>query len=256
MARNKGTYTPKDYTGVRFFKTVALEPTEKKSSDGSTIWLIQCDCGKVFERKFKSGKSCGCSMRNNSGQFTAPDFTGVTIKDITCLSRSHEKATNGYSIWRMRCNLCSAEIDLPSYHIARQSVSHNCRAWLDKHKPPDGRPCLPDNGSHVNILYGHCRYGAKSRKLDFQITKAEARTMFESNCYYCGAPPSVSCTHTNLRGTYAWNGIDRIDNTKGYFLENCVPCCTQCNFAKSNHTHSAFLDWVRRVYHHSAAILD
>jgi 5-methylcytosine-specific restriction endonuclease McrA len=28
------------------------------------------------------------------------------------------------------------------------------------------------------------------------------------------------------------NGIDRKNNSLEYTLENCVPCCRQCNFAK------------------------
>jgi 5-methylcytosine-specific restriction endonuclease McrA len=29
-------------------------------------------------------------------------------------------------------------------------------------------------------------------------------------------------------------GIDRIDNNKGYFWENCVPACKECNTSKSS----------------------
>ena len=32
------------------------------------------------------------------------------------------------------------------------------------------------------------------------------------------------------------NGVDRVDNTKGYSVDNSVPCCKFCNTAK--HTMS------------------
>jgi hypothetical protein len=31
---------------------------------------------------------------------------------------------------------------------------------------------------------------------------------------------------------YVYNGIDRLDSSKGYVLENCVPCCSEINWAK------------------------
>lgn len=44
------------------------------------------------------------------------------------------------------------------------------------------------------------------------------------------------------------NGIDRVDNSKGYTSDNCVPCCWACNNAKKNNSSSEFLAWVDGVY--------
>ena len=44
------------------------------------------------------------------------------------------------------------------------------------------------------------------------------------------------------------NGIDRVDSSKGYTLENSVPCCKYCNIAKHTMTSTEFYAWVRRVY--------
>jgi hypothetical protein len=35
-----------------------------------------------------------------------------------------------------------------------------------------------------------------------------------------------------------YNGIDRVDNEKGYLVENCVPCCFTCNSLKKSVTKS------------------
>lgn len=45
-----------------------------------------------------------------------------------------------------------------------------------------------------------------------------------------------------------YNGIDRIDNSKGYNLDNCVTCCTQCNTAKMQETEEDFKKWIIDVY--------
>lgn len=56
----------KDYSGQRFGKLIVVEPTEKRSSNGSVVWLCKCDCGNYTEvsaKEFRKGartKSCGC----------------------------------------------------------------------------------------------------------------------------------------------------------------------------------------------------
>jgi len=45
-----------------------------------------------------------------------------------------------------------------------------------------------------------------------------------------------------------YNGIDRIDNLKGYLKNNIVPCCKFCNTAKSSMSQTEFKEWINRVY--------
>ena len=47
------------------------------------------------------------------------------------------------------------------------------------------------------------------------------------------------------------NGIDRIDNKKGYVKDNCVSCCKYCNFAKHTMTEDEFYKWIKKVYEYS-----
>lgn len=50
--------------------------------------------------------------------------------------------------------------------------------------------------------------------------------------------------------TFKYNGIDRVDNSKGYTITNCVTCCKTCNSAKSNMTTSNFLEWINKLVTH------
>lgn len=50
----------------------------------------------------------------------------------------------------------------------------------------------------------------------------------------------------NDNGHFYFNGIDRVDNFKGYTLENSVPCCTICNRAKSNMLYDDFMSYIQR----------
>lgn len=84
----------------------------------------------------------------------------------------------------------------------------------------------------------------------------EFKSITQRNCYYCGLPPSLICKSTidkrcvyftNRRGKYIYNGIDRIDNSKGYESDNIVPCCKQCNLAKKDLTIIQWDEWLNRI---------
>ena len=49
---------------------------------------------------------------------------------------------------------------------------------------------------------------------------------------------------------WAHNGIDRVDSSKGYTIDNVVPCCSACNYAKHEMSVSEFKEYITRVYNH------
>ncbi|AGE55401.1 hypothetical protein PBCVMA1E_632L [Paramecium bursaria Chlorella virus MA1E] len=75
-------------------------------------------------------------------------------------------------------------------------------------------------------------YKTKMKNKDFQLTKEQYDTLRQGNCTYCGR----MCTETHT------NGIDRVDNTRGYILDNCVSCCGSCNIAKGTMNVEEFIN--------------
>lgn len=73
------------------------------------------------------------------------------------------------------------------------------------------------------------RASAKWRGYECSLTDEEFHAFFSLECFYCGLPGG---------------GIDRYDNNVGYILENCVPCCRHCNYAKRDRTVTEFLAWI------------
>lgn len=75
------------------------------------------------------------------------------------------------------------------------------------------------------------------KRHDGSLTFVDFFALTQQPCFYCGLEPrqkySISRKH---RGTeeseFVYNGLDRIDSNKGYDLDNVVPCCKACNFAK------------------------
>lgn len=56
-----------------------------------------------------------------------------------------------------------------------------------------------------------------------------------TRCHYCD-DTITWLAHSRKNGvqtSHKYN-LDRKDNLKGYTKDNCVVCCTQCNFVKSN----------------------
>ncbi len=75
-------------------------------------------------------------------------------------------------------------------------------------------------------------------------------------CFYCGEK-WTNCSKDRGQGgkkisdtIIKHNGIDRIDNNKGYTIQNAVSCCKFCNSAKNTMSQLEFKNWVEKVYNH------
>lgn len=104
---------------------------------------------------------------------------------------------------------------------------------------------------------------AKKRNLEYKLTKDEFKELVSKNCAWCGSTPIAWNRYYNKDGSRAaksttddWakeqtifiNGIDRIDSSQGYYKENCLPCCEQCNRMKLDYTEQEFLSQVKKIY--------
>lgn len=85
---------------------------------------------------------------------------------------------------------------------------------------------------------------ARLRGYDFELTKEEFREIVTKPCIYCGESLTQS-KHKNFgNGEFRYTGIDRYDNSKGYILSNCVPCCKRCNRIKTTMSAQELADIV------------
>jgi hypothetical protein len=63
-------------------------------------------------------------------------------------------------------------------------------------------------------------------------------SLWAGECYLCGSGPAL--------------GIDRVDSTGEYTINNCKSCCMLCNFMKKDWTLDEFLGHASRVYNHTS----
>lgn len=84
----------------------------------------------------------------------------------------------------------------------------------------------------VGDLLAQYKYAAKRKKIPWNLAREDFERLTKENCVYCNKPPS------RVRRGYRFTGVDRKDNDRGYELENCVPCCSECNYIKGGYlTH-------------------
>jgi len=105
--------------------------------------------------------------------------------------------------------------------------------WLKANrgrKRQAGREWALSNPDRTALHY--TRAGAKRRGLAWLLDDEVALALIRGVCFYCGSAPEPA------------NGIDRVDNSKGYENGNVVGCCAQCNFAKNDLSVASFLAWV------------
>jgi hypothetical protein len=115
------------------------------------------------------------------------------------------------------------------------------------------RPCKNarqrDPRAAHNDLLRRYKAGANrggARGLAWELTDEQFFAMTQSNCTYCGVPPVQPFVYKGEE-RFEYNGVDRVDSSKGYTPANCVPCCEVCNKAKRDLPLAAFEVWLRRV---------
>lgn len=179
---------------------------------------------------------------------------GATINGFTILSRVWDESQRR-SVWAVVCRSCDNKKILEKSKISR---SKNCgckkgRATKKALKQPPGSKGMVK-------LYKTYQYGAKSRGLEFNLSLEFFAQITKKNCAYCGVSPKQKSPKTSAsqredtkqHQVYIYNGIDRVDNSKGYTEDNCAPCCKFCNYTKKTHTKEEFMDWILRVVEFNA----
>lgn len=145
---------------------------------------------------------------------------------------------------RWKCLCDCGKTHVVRGNCLRRGTTKSCGCGRYEIVPPNK---LPDGVSDFNRMYADYKDWAGKRNREFSLTKDEFKLMINSVCQYCGREPQAPITKRATKTKFVFNGIDRVDNTKGYTVENCVPCCNICNRAKKNMTLDEFKQWIDRL---------
>ena len=211
-----------------------LKIISQEETSRTTKYLCECSCGNNIEltqgqlNKVKV-RSCGCIPNG------ILDKRGMTFNNLTVLEYYGSK--NESHLWECRCDCGNKTIaktcDLTSSH----KKSCGC---LNK---------LPKGQAAFNVYIKSYKKSAKGRDLEFSLTDDQFKDIISQNCHYCGELPSYNNSKSMLacNGNIKVNGIDRIDNSQGYTVDNTLPCCSSCNFLKGTLEYEEFTNLCKKI---------
>lgn len=171
------------------------------------------------------------------------DMIGKTFNRLTVISYNQER--RGYNC------ICTCGNETVARGDALKKDKHKSCGCLTRENVAK-KHTKPNHQALKNGVFRNYKSAANRRGYDFELTLDEFEKIISDDCHYCGQEPNMVYTGHSRKTTditeFKFNGVDRVDNTKGYTIENSVACCKICNNAKSTLTVEEFLDWILRIY--------
>jgi len=172
------------------------------------------------------------------------DIMGKTFDQFTVIERDNTRSKSGEVLWLLRC-ACGEQCKATSSELnrGRRGFCGTCRDSTSIKSP-------------LKSLYNNYKKGAEKRGLSFSLSIEDVQSMISRNCQYCNTPPMQVFKKKGSRKGMTYNGIDRIDKTRGYEMGNCCPCCKFCNYAKMKFPVKEFDEWMNRVATYKSSLFE
>ena len=173
------------------------------------------------------------------------NLTGKRFGWLLVLEYAYTKVYSGKhykAYWKCRCD-CGVHKNINAQSLMHgYSKSCGCR----QHEAQK----LQKGEAAFNCLYTDYKTGAVKRGYEFLLSKDDFRVITKQDCFYCGTKPEQTSGTKRCNGSYVYNGIDRVDNNGGYVLNNCVACCSVCNYAKRDMSLENFIEHIKKICLH------
>lgn len=171
--------------------------------------------------KWYYDKGCRCDACIDAKQEYRRNLKGPPKRHIT---------TDVIAYTRV-CYLCKKKKSLEEFVRSRNprhqlGRSHECRqCHNERNKKNKGTP---------RARFNTYKAGAKYRGIEFHLSFDEFESFWGGSCFYCG-------------GRIDGIGLDRIDSSIGYQVDNVVRCCPRCNKAKGTLTQEEFITMCKEI---------
>lgn len=196
------------------------------------LWFTYASLGTIIKY------TKGCIMRTRKLRTDTKDITGMKFGDLTALYINGKGKCRG-STWRCKCD-CGNECDAYGGHL-REGTRKSCGCLSEKRVLETG----------INKIMSFYRRKAKKRGIQFNLSREEFKSLIVENCFYCGtAPENILLRQKSKKLQIVYTGIDRIDSSKAYIKQNCVPACFMCNRSKSNTPLDQWLLYLKKLFSH------
>jgi ribosomal protein L34E len=136
--------------------------------------------------------------------------------------------------------MCGKEYE--KFYTIRGAESTRCEGCqntmrtIDAKREDRVRSYKVENMKNTERHYKQYYMSAHKRSYAFELTLDEFSSLVGQPCYHC-----------NYFKEGEANGIDRVDNSKGYSISNCLPCCEMCNRMKHVYHLDFFLAKMKQI---------
>jgi hypothetical protein len=168
------------------------------------------------------------SFKNRIG-FRYNHLTVVSLYKIVRFKNNNQRVK---VFWECKCDCGNTSTIKVNDSLNRKGLLGTCgqKCPLKKSRPKTPETYYDGVISSVRARY---RNEALKRNYEFNLSKEEFKKIVELPCYLCKKEKTQYITYRKTNHTFYFNGIDRLDNSKGYTVENCLPCCKHCNTLKN-----------------------
>ena len=251
-------YNITEYYIYGILKEAEIDITQHKQPKNASFKKAKnifkcCTCSKEFVRKpcaVKNPNSVFCSQQCYKDR---PKIIHKTIDEsyigrtnhlliiesfagfVDIPNNSRKKKTSSERSWNCKCSCGNTVVYTSAEFNTRKSCG--CIMKLPQH----GHLFNPDRLDAV-CLHNFHKYqqGAKKRNLSFTLTLEHFKDLITSPCHYCNRIiPNKN--RFEMDEDIAVVGVDRKDSNRGYEIDNCLPCCCNCNYMKRDQSYDNFL---------------
>jgi hypothetical protein len=234
-----------DLSGQKFGKWLVFRKVKKPDhlKGSSAYYECQCDCGKIKIVKaasLRSGDSVSC------GCFIISDLSGERFGQLVVIS---------IGIMKDHVIFCPCKCDCGLEKLIRQ---HDLTRSDNKAILSCGHDKIHSIPEETKLSTARAVY--RDTYNDGNLSFEKFLELSQLPCHYCSTPPNNranifkkklgSSDFAIEHGIFIYNGLDRLDNNYPHNVDNVIPSCIKCNWAKSKMSYKEFLEWISIVYRH------
>lgn len=164
---------------------------------------------------------------------------GVTPNGLRILSGPYRAGKRGNATkWGVECPHCNKEFIVNTARIPKVARCYDCRG-IDLR--------LVNEETTYKFFFNYLKSSSYGKDRSDDLTLEDFKKIASMPCHYCGVEPEYR------RGKYEWNpmvkihGLDRVDSSGSYTINNVVACCKWCNVAKLDRSVEDFISWAKRL---------
>lgn len=234
-----------DRTGQKYEMLTVIKKADYQKN-GNNVWECLCECGEttfIMTTHLTKTKSCGCLRR----KIKKENLLGQRFEALLVIAEAEN--INNFAMWLCQCDCGNQKVIKAASLKSGKSVTCGCKITRFINNDPK-------MSSAKNIF--------DNKYSDGDLTFDQFLKLSQQICFYCGIEPSNSTNRLDTErvnnrrkrenqfvgeiGTFVYNGLDRVDSNGKHDLNNVVPCCYPCNWAKLDMSVEEFKAWITRLY--------